>query len=119
MYRMRFCGNTKIVISKSCELEAYDGNVRTMEAVTGVADQTMPVDTTFDNAKINQNMYVAELVSARARIQALENMLVQYKDELDQIKAIVGKDHYQVAADLRDAQQQCEQQMIELLRKPS
>ena len=27
MYRMRFCGNTKIEISKSCELEAYGGNV--------------------------------------------------------------------------------------------
>ena len=30
MYRMRLCSETKIVISKSCELEAYDGNVRSV-----------------------------------------------------------------------------------------
>ena len=26
MYRVRFCGKTKIVISKTCEDNAYDGN---------------------------------------------------------------------------------------------
>ena len=36
MCAMRFCGNTKIVISKSCELEAYDGNVRSVMLFNGM-----------------------------------------------------------------------------------
>ena len=105
-------------VAKGADSKQLVEDLRSMEAVTGVTDKAMPVDTTFDNAKVNQDMYVAELVSARARTQALGNMLTRYRDELDQIKAIVGKDHYQVVADLKHAEQQCEQQLIELLRKP-
>ena len=106
-------------VKQGTDMKQAVQDLRAMEAVTGVADQEMPVNTTFDNETANQNLYIAELVSARNRIQALEKMLRLYREELDQIKEIVGKDHLQVAADLRDAHQQCEQQMVELLRKPS
>ena len=93
-------------------------NLRATEATTGVSDKQAPTSSVFDNSAVDQDRYIAELIAAKRRIESLEQTVAMYRSELDVLKELVGKDRHLVEKDLQEAYRQCDDTMVNLLRRP-
>ena len=106
------------VVTQGSTVSAGVAQARAQDAAQGVANESMPAQLAQGSrgfgAAVNLDRIIGELVQAHQRIQVLEISVAQQQKVLSKTERV--KDQSQTfATDLRDAQDQCQDTLINFL----